>query len=48
MIYELMLFSFGIMIGVILDGVYHFKIHIPKETEDKTEKMEKEIDTDGK
>ena len=44
MIYELMLFSFGIMIGVILDGVYHFKIHIPKETEDKTEKMEKEIE----
>ena len=32
------------MIGVILDGVYHFKIHIPKETEDKTEKMEKEIE----
>ena len=39
-----MLVSFGIMIGVILDGVYHFKIHIPKETEDETEKMEKEIE----
>lgn len=44
MIYELLLFSFGIMIGVILDGIYHFKVHIPKQTEDKTEKMEKEID----
>ena len=32
------------MIGVILDGIYHFKVHIPKQTEDKTEKMEKEID----
>lgn len=39
-----MLFAFGIMIGVILDGVYHFKINIPKETEDKTEKMEKKIE----
>lgn len=44
MIYELLLFSFGIMIGVILDGIYHFKVHTPKQTEDKTKKMEKEID----
>ena len=43
MIYELLLFAFGILIGVVIDGIYHFKIHLPKETEDKTEQMEEEL-----
>lgn len=28
---------------MVIDGIYHFKIHLPKETEDKTEQMEEEI-----
>ena len=28
---------------MVIDGIYHLKIHLPKETEDKTEQMEEEI-----